>query len=50
MESAFRSSSWKNVEAKGQAFEASAKGYQLKKELEDLANSLQTHVKVTDVP
>jgi hypothetical protein len=50
MESAFRSSSWKNVEAKGQAFEASAKGYQLKKELEELANSLQTHVKVTDVP
>ena len=50
MESAFKSSSWKNVEAKGQAFSVSAKGQQLRKELEDLANSLQTHVKVTDVP
>ena len=50
MESAFRSSSWKNVEAKGQAFEASVKGYQLKKKLEELANSLQIHVKETDFP
>ena len=50
MESAFKSSSWKNIEAKAKAFEVSPKGRALKKELEELANSIQTHVKVTDVP
>jgi len=50
MEAAFKSASWKNVEAKGQAFAASAKGKSLKKELDELMQSIQTHVKVTDVP
>jgi len=37
MEAAFKSPSWKNVEAKGYAFANSAKGQQLKKELDELA-------------
>ena len=50
MEAAFKSASWKNVEAKGNAFAASAKGQQLKKEIDEVIAALQTHVKVTDVP
>jgi len=50
MEAAFKSASWKNVEAKGEAFAASAKGQQLKKEIDELVASLESHVKVTDVP
>jgi hypothetical protein len=50
MKAAFESSSWRNVEAKGQAFANSVKGKQLKKELDDLLQSIQTHVQVTDVP
>ena len=50
MEAAFKSASWKNVEAKGEAFAASAKGQQLKKEIDELVASLESHVKVSDVP
>ena len=50
MEDAFRSSSWKNLETKGKAFAESDKGRGLARELDELAASVQTHVKITDVP
>jgi hypothetical protein len=50
MEDAFRSSSRKNLETKGKAFAESDKGRGLARELDKLAASVQTHVKITDVP